>query len=56
MASMDNIATELQIFHQNILDIFSSKESDTSKWEKIAMYMDDNNPVVVKTFNTIKKK
>ena len=56
MASVDNIVTELQIFHQNVLDIYSSKQSDTDKWAKIAEYMHNNNQVVVKTFVIIKKE
>jgi hypothetical protein len=55
MASLDSIVTRLQIFHQNILDIYLTNQISTEKWTKIATYIHDNNVVVVSTFTAVKK-
>lgn len=55
MTSLNNIVTELQLIHQNVLDIYVSEKSNVDKWTKIATYMHDHNQIIVKTVKTIKK-
>lgn len=55
MTSLNDLVMELHIFHQNILNIYNSKDTDTEKWTKIATYMHDKNEIVTKTFVVIKK-
>ncbi|XWV25996.1 hypothetical protein QJ857_gp1084 [Tupanvirus soda lake] len=55
MTSIDNIATDLQLFHQNILDTYISTKSATEKWLNIATFIHDNNNVIVNAFSVIKK-
>jgi hypothetical protein len=55
MSSMDNISNNLQLFHQYILNIYISDKSNEAKWSEIALYMHDNNSIVLETFSYIKK-
>lgn len=43
-------------FHQTIIDYDKSSMSVTEKWNKISTYMHENNDIVVKVYNSIKKK
>ena len=52
---MDDIVTELQILHQNILDMYLGKIPAKEKWTNISKYMHDNNAILVKAYMTIKK-
>ncbi len=49
MTSIDDIATNLQIFYQKILDIFQSESSPIDKWKSIASYIHENNDIVTKS-------
>ncbi len=55
MSSIDNISNNLQLFHQHILNIYNSSNSNEIKWTQIATYMHENNSIVVDTFMYIKK-
>ncbi len=56
MTSIDDIATNLQIFYQKILDIFQSESSPIDKWKSIASYIHENNDIVTKSYKKLKKK
>ncbi|ANB50751.1 hypothetical protein [Powai lake megavirus] len=56
MTSIDDIATNLQIFYQKILDIFQSKSSPIDKWKLIASYIHENNNIIVTTYKNLKKQ
>ena len=56
MITVDNINTDLQLFHQRILGIYQSDSLPTEKWTAIASYMHDNNATVVKAYTSIRKK
>jgi hypothetical protein len=53
---MNNIIVEFQLFYQKILDVYNLGISAKEKWTKIATYMHDNNPLIVKIFSIIKKE
>lgn len=54
MVSIDDLAVEFQIYHQNIYDLYFSQDTDKDKWHKIAVFMNDNDNLLVDIFDLIK--
>lgn len=52
--SLDNIITNIQFFHQAILNIYQSDINVTEKWKEIATYMHTNHETITKIFNVLK--
>lgn len=52
---MDNIATDLQLLYEEIYKHYLSEKSAVEKWNDIALILHHKNPILIKTFKSIKK-